>query len=89
MRASSQQLERVRADFKRYDANGDGTLTVAEFRKAMEPYFTPEDFKKLLKEINPGGNSTISWKEFLTVTPPSQASQLPHSIFIAGKSVHV
>jgi len=61
-----QQLERVRADFKRYDANGDGTLTVAEFRQAMEPYFTPEDFKKLLSEINPGGNSTISWKEFLT-----------------------
>ena len=61
-----QQLERVRADFTHYDANGDGTLTVAEFRKAMEPYLTPEDFKKLLHEINPGGNSTISWKEFLT-----------------------
>jgi Ca2+-binding EF-hand superfamily protein len=32
----------------------------------MEPYFTPEDLKKLLSEVNPGGNSTISWKEFLT-----------------------
>lgn len=62
---TADQLERVRSDFKRYDANGDGTLTVAEFRKAMAQYLSEADFNALLKEVNPGGNSTISWKEFL------------------------
>ncbi|XVO86468.1 EF-hand domain-containing protein [Pseudomonas palleroniana] len=62
---TAQQLARVQSDFRRYDANADGILTVAEFRKAMEPFLTPEDLKKLLKELDPDGNGRISWKSFL------------------------
>lgn len=59
------QLERARADFERYDTNGDGTLSSSEFRKALEAYLTPEDLKALMKEVNPNGDGKISWTEFL------------------------
>ncbi len=59
------QVERAKDDFKRYDANGDGTLSTSEFRKALEPYLTPEDLKALMKEVNPNADGKISWTEFL------------------------
>ncbi|AMQ85283.1 EF-hand domain-containing protein [Pseudomonas glycinae] len=59
------QLERARKDFERYDTNGDGTLSTTEFRKALEPYLTPEDLKALMKEVNPNADGKISWTEFL------------------------
>ncbi|OCR25720.1 hypothetical protein AFK24_07105 [Pseudomonas syringae] len=62
---SATQLERVLADFKSYDTNGDGKLTVAEFSKAVGKFFTPENLERLLAEVNPDKNDRISWKEFL------------------------
>ncbi|WP_054086015.1 MULTISPECIES: EF-hand domain-containing protein [Pseudomonas syringae group] len=62
---TEKQLARAREDFKRYDANGDKKVTVAEFRSTMEKYLTPEDFKALLAKINSDGNDEISWEEFL------------------------
>lgn len=38
------QVERAKGDFKRYDTNGDGTLST----KALEPSLTPEDLKALI-----------------------------------------
>ncbi len=62
---TSAQLERAKNDFKRYDTNGDGILSTAEFRKALEPFLTPEDLKALMKEVNPNADGKISWTEFL------------------------
>ncbi|WP_426119187.1 EF-hand domain-containing protein [Pseudomonas sp. DSP3-2-2] len=62
---SATQLERVRADFKRLDKNGDGKLTVEEFTTAIADFLTPEDLKQLLAEVDPDKNDEISWEEFL------------------------
>ncbi|WP_223486656.1 EF-hand domain-containing protein [Pseudomonas sp. A-RE-19] len=59
------QLERVTADFKKYDTDQDGIVTVKEFTQTVEKFLTPEDLESLLKEVNPNDDNEISWEEFL------------------------
>lgn len=62
---TKEQLKSLKLQFQRYDKNEDGKLTVAEFSKAVEHYYSPETFKQLLRELNPDNNDKITWKEFL------------------------
>ncbi|WP_062387078.1 EF-hand domain-containing protein [Pseudomonas abietaniphila] len=62
---TAEQLERAKKAFRSLDANGDGRVTVKEFSEALKPYLTDTSLAALMKEVNPNGNSFISWKEFL------------------------
>ncbi len=59
------QLERVTADFRKYDTDQNGIVTVKEFTQTVEKFLTPEDLESLLKEVNPNDDNEISWEEFL------------------------
>ncbi|MFF4653265.1 EF-hand domain-containing protein [Streptomyces sp. NPDC001380] len=61
-------IEAARAAFERYDANGDGQISAAEYKSTMaalgDPYVTEEVAKSVIKAADTDGDGLISWDEF-------------------------
>lgn len=50
--------------FKSYDTNGNGTVTVKEYKEVLSKYMDDKQIERTLKEVNPDGNKVISLAEF-------------------------
>lgn len=60
--------EQVLAAFKRWDVNGDGTISrgeVADMFSKIDPSFTDDDFDKLFASADTDGNGKIDYHEFV------------------------
>lgn len=52
--------------FKRFDANGDGTISSAELGEALKTLgsVTTEEIQRMMAEIDTDGDGVISYEEF-------------------------
>ncbi|KAF8378623.1 hypothetical protein HHK36_029970 [Tetracentron sinense] len=60
-------MAEVEAVFKRFDANGDGKISLTELRDVFEALGTeisPEELKRVMEEIDKDGDGFIDLKEF-------------------------
>ncbi|MFI9045350.1 EF-hand domain-containing protein [Streptomyces sp. NPDC053427] len=61
-------IEKAKATFARFDADGDGQVTPDEFKHAMaemgDPYVTGPVAEAVIKAKDTDGNGTMSFDEF-------------------------
>jgi len=62
---TKEQLQNVKSQFKDHDVNGDGSITLAEFKAILGDYYDDAYLAKLLKESDKNGDGKVSYKEFL------------------------
>ncbi|WP_055587490.1 MULTISPECIES: EF-hand domain-containing protein [Peterkaempfera] len=61
-------IEAAKAAFERFDVNGDGQISAAEYKSTMAAlgnhYVTEELAKSVIKAADSNGDGLISWDEF-------------------------
>lgn len=71
---------RIKEVFQRFDRSGDGTFDMGELQKVFKtlgPSFTPEQISTFCRELDSGGDGTVSRSEFLEwIKGGSDASKL-------------
>lgn len=64
------EISELRRSFAALDANGDGTLTIAELKQGLDKsgIILPVDFNLLVTEIDSDGSGSIDYMEFIAAT---------------------
>jgi calcium-dependent protein kinase len=64
------EISELRRSFAALDANGDGTLTIAELKQGLDKsgIVLPVDFNLLVAEIDSDGSGSIDYMEFIAAT---------------------
>eukprot|EP00928_Gymnodinium_smaydae_P039095 TRINITY_DN26793_c0_g1_i1.p1 TRINITY_DN26793_c0_g1~~TRINITY_DN26793_c0_g1_i1.p1 ORF type:complete len:571 (-),score=84.62 TRINITY_DN26793_c0_g1_i1:15-1661(-) len=62
---SDTQISRIRDTFKAMDTNGDGKLTLAEFKDGLGDDRDDPDIDLLIQQMDTDGSGSIEWTEFL------------------------
>ena len=68
MSLSEEDRKRIKAQFLTLDQNGDGMITIAEMRKALNAAgqdYTLKDVQKMVKAADKNGDGRVVWEEFL------------------------
>lgn len=67
---SEERIDQLRSMFMTMDRNGDGTLTVAEIKDALDQAHVemPSNIEQLLYEADTDGSGVIDYTEFLAAT---------------------
>mmetsp|Transcript_23122 Transcript_23122/g.41799 ORF Transcript_23122/g.41799 Transcript_23122/m.41799 type:complete len:473 (-) Transcript_23122:320-1738(-) len=66
---TSAELETIKEQFKAWDSDGDGTISMDELKYVMgklSPDMTEADLELLMKEIDDNGDGVIQFEEFVT-----------------------
>lgn len=56
---------RLRATFKQFDIDGDGTLTLEEIKASMQDLLSGEDLEDLLSHLFGSENDEVDVEEFI------------------------
>lgn len=66
VRETDKRAERIKATFDRYDADGGGSLDLAELKGVLRTLgaFTNDEIKKVLHDLDKDGDGDISFAEF-------------------------
>ena len=62
---NSQNTEELRRAFKEFDKDGNGVITVKEFKKAMAKVgqkLSEKDVKKMMKDVDEDGDGCINYQ---------------------------
>merc|ERR1711936_157923 len=65
---SDEDVAQIKAQFSTLDQNGDGMITVAEMRQALNKAgqdYTVKDVQKMVKKADKNGDGRVVWQEFL------------------------
>ena len=65
---SDEDINRIRAQFRTLDQNGDGSITVTEMRQALSAAgqdYTVKDVQKMVNKADKNGDGRVVWEEFL------------------------
>lgn len=67
---SPQEIANLRNQFKAFDVDGSGTVSIEEFRKGMESTgsINPADIDSLFNKIDTDSTGLISYSEFISAT---------------------
>ena len=68
--ASSSEIEKYLAAFRHFDKNGDGHISIEEFRTAMKETksgskLTDEDIEEMVQEADKNNDGNINYEEFV------------------------
>nr|KAF6269243.1 calcium binding protein 5 [Pipistrellus kuhlii] len=62
-------LQELRDAFKEFDANGDGAITLAELRRALQRLLgeelSPRELAQVVREADVNGDGTVDFEEFV------------------------
>jgi calcium-dependent protein kinase len=68
-KANTQEVVKLRQVFDQYDTTNDGTITMEEFRKALEEYkYSDEELETFFDKMDLDKNGFIQYTEFLAAT---------------------
>lgn len=84
---SNSERKRLRDEFEKMDSNGDGTVTLSEFKKMVEEHFELNDkeIEQCFEAIDDNHNGVIQYSEFLAATVHSRINLDDHLLSVSFK----
>jgi len=68
--AERERIAGLRAMFKAYDRDGDGKVSITEFRMAMLDHENWDEVDDLFEQYDRNGNGTVDFEEFCAIVSP-------------------
>jgi len=72
------QIENLRADFEKFDAEQNGEISVKEFHQVLDSKMSPEEVSKIFESIDLDHTGVVHWHEFLAAAVDTQAVDDAH-----------
>jgi Ca2+-binding EF-hand superfamily protein len=73
MQKQAERMDDVRAAFRAFDHNGDGTISKEELKEAMQRFghsFTEDECDEMFLQADTNGDGAIDWEEFVEMMVP-------------------
>lgn len=70
--AEERRLDSLRAMFNAYDRNGDGKVSITEFRMAMLDHENWDEVDALFEQYDANGNGEVDFEEFCAIVSPEE-----------------